>query len=170
MEALLLFLPFLVPVVVAQFAERHSWAQATTYVLLIVTNVALLGLAGLAFKDMVEGSLRAPLVIAVTTIGFGLLLWWADARGRGERDEYRLCWRDVWIIGLAQANSDVAGFVTHHHQRGETEAPAALDHLRHPVDVDDALLEFVVVQLFKCHVLIPGLKSPRALPARAPVA
>jgi hypothetical protein len=24
----LLFLPFLVPVIVAQFAERHSWAQA----------------------------------------------------------------------------------------------------------------------------------------------
>ena len=45
MEALLLFLPFLVPVV--QFAERHSWAKATTYVLLVVTNVGLLGLAGL---------------------------------------------------------------------------------------------------------------------------
>jgi hypothetical protein len=48
MEALLLFLPFLVPVIVAQFAEKQRWAQAVTYVLLIVTNVALLGLAGLA--------------------------------------------------------------------------------------------------------------------------
>ena len=28
MEALLLFLPFLVPVIVAQFAARHSWAQS----------------------------------------------------------------------------------------------------------------------------------------------
>jgi membrane protease YdiL (CAAX protease family) len=48
MEALLLFLPFLVPVIVAQFAEKQRWAQVATYVLLIVTNVALLGLAGLA--------------------------------------------------------------------------------------------------------------------------
>jgi membrane protease YdiL (CAAX protease family) len=47
MEALLLFLPFLVPVIVAQFAEKQRWAQVATYVLLIATNVALLGLAGL---------------------------------------------------------------------------------------------------------------------------
>ena len=34
MEALLLSLPFLVPVIGAQFAEEHSRAQAVTYVTL----------------------------------------------------------------------------------------------------------------------------------------
>ena len=45
MEASLLFLPFLVPVAVAQFAERHSRAQVVTYVLLIVTNVESVALS-----------------------------------------------------------------------------------------------------------------------------
>jgi len=33
------------------------------------------GLVGLAFKDVIEVYLRSPLVIAATTIVFGLLLW-----------------------------------------------------------------------------------------------
>jgi undecaprenyl-diphosphatase len=37
----------------------------------------------------------AALVIAGTTIGFGLLLWVADARGRRSRDEYSVRWRDA---------------------------------------------------------------------------
>jgi len=67
------------------------------------------GLAGLAFKDVVEGRLRGPLVIAAATIGFGLLLGWADARGGRRRDEHGLTWRDVLIIGCAQALALVPG-------------------------------------------------------------
>ena len=64
MEALLLFLPFLVPVIVAQFAEKQRWAQAVTYALLIVTNVALLGLAGLGSLLALAGFF-APELVAV---------------------------------------------------------------------------------------------------------
>lgn len=63
MEALLLFLPFLVPVVVAQFAEKQRWAQAATYALLIITNVALLGLAALA-SLLALATFFAPEVLA----------------------------------------------------------------------------------------------------------
>ncbi len=67
------------------------------------------GLAGLLWNDYVDESLRSPLVIAATTIGFGLLLGVADRFGRGGRDEFSLTWRDVAIIGLAQALALIPG-------------------------------------------------------------
>lgn len=67
------------------------------------------GLAGLLLKESVETALRAPLVIAGATIGFALLLWWADAKGRGARDEQSIGWRDVLVIGAAQALALVPG-------------------------------------------------------------
>ena len=67
------------------------------------------GLAGLLFKDVVETSLRSPLVIAGATIAFGLLLWWADARAKRVRDEHSIGWRDVLIIGIAQAIALIPG-------------------------------------------------------------
>ncbi len=67
------------------------------------------GIAGLLWHGVVETSLRSPLVIASTTITFGLLLWWADARARILRDEYSLGWRDVMLVGLAQALALVPG-------------------------------------------------------------
>ena len=67
------------------------------------------GLFGLLFKDVIETSLRSPLVIAYATIGFGLLLWWADARGRRQRDEHSLTLGDILFIGLAQAMALIPG-------------------------------------------------------------
>ena len=67
------------------------------------------GLVGLAFKDVIEVHLRSPLVIAVTTILFGLLLWLADRRGRLARDEYTLSWQDFLVIGGAQAMALIPG-------------------------------------------------------------
>jgi undecaprenyl-diphosphatase len=67
------------------------------------------GLAGLLLGDLVEGSLRSPSVIAWATIGFGLLLWWADRKGGGRRDEHGLGWRDVLTIGCAQALALIPG-------------------------------------------------------------
>lgn len=67
------------------------------------------GLAGLAFKDVVETTLRNPFVIASATLVFGLLLWWADARCRGERTEHGIGWKDVLIIGIAQALALIPG-------------------------------------------------------------
>jgi len=65
--------------------------------------------AGMLFRDAIEQGLRAPQVMAWSLIGFGLLLAWADRRGRGQRDEYQLGWRDAVVIGLAQALSLIPG-------------------------------------------------------------
>ncbi len=67
------------------------------------------GMAGLLFKDEIELYLRSPLVIAATTIGFGLLLGWADWRGRRQRSEHTIGWRDTLVIGLSQALALIPG-------------------------------------------------------------
>lgn len=67
------------------------------------------GIAGLLFSGVVETQLRSPLVIAATTLLFGALLWWADVQGRRVRDEHRITWRDVLVIGLAQAIALIPG-------------------------------------------------------------
>jgi undecaprenyl-diphosphatase len=67
------------------------------------------GLCGLIFGEYVETSLRGPLVIAWSLIGFGLLLGWADWRRRGAKSEYQIGWREVTVIALAQALALIPG-------------------------------------------------------------
>lgn len=65
--------------------------------------------AGFLFKGIIEGELRSPLVIAVTSIGFGLLLWFADSRRGNSRNEYELRLKDVLYIGGFQALALIPG-------------------------------------------------------------
>jgi len=67
------------------------------------------GLAGLLLGDWIETALRSPLVIATTTIVFGLLLGWADRQGQRVRSEHQLNWRDILFIGIAQAIALIPG-------------------------------------------------------------
>lgn len=67
------------------------------------------GLAGLLLHDYVDTILRSPLVIAWATIGFGLLLYYADRISTRHRELDRLTWYDVLAIGLAQAVALIPG-------------------------------------------------------------
>ena len=67
------------------------------------------GLTGLLFKDFIEVYLRSPLVIAATTIIFGILLWVADRYGERLRNLYDIKWPDVLLIGLSQALALIPG-------------------------------------------------------------
>lgn len=67
------------------------------------------GLAGLLFSSEVEDYLRSPTVIAIATIVFGILLWWADRRGARTHDEYALRMTGILLIGVAQAISLIPG-------------------------------------------------------------
>lgn len=67
------------------------------------------GLVGLLFKNQIETTLRSPMVIAVTTIGFGLILLLADKTSKRNRSLTTLNWRDVMLIGCAQAISLIPG-------------------------------------------------------------
>jgi undecaprenyl-diphosphatase len=68
-----------------------------------------LGLAGLLLHSYVETVLRSPLVIATTTIVFGLLLGYADRVGAQTRCEYRLGAGRVAVIALSQVLALVPG-------------------------------------------------------------
>ncbi len=87
--------------------RRHSADSRLAWAVVVATVPA--GAAGLLLDDMVEQWLRSPLVIAAATVGFGLLLWVADRRGGGTRDEYRLGWGGAVLVGLAQALALVPG-------------------------------------------------------------
>ena len=65
--------------------------------------------AGLLLKTKIAGELRSPTVIALATIGFGLVLWLADARGARVRDEFSLRAHDILLIGCAQALALIPG-------------------------------------------------------------
>lgn len=64
---------------------------------------------GLVLHGDLEESLRNPLIIAATTIGFGALLWWSDVKGKQIKDEYSLSFKDILIIGFGQAISLIPG-------------------------------------------------------------
>ncbi len=84
--------------------SRLAWA--------VILGTIPAGLAGLLFKGLIEEHLRSPLVIAWATIGFGLLLGWADHVGRravAPRDEHALGWKDILLIGCAQALALIPG-------------------------------------------------------------
>jgi undecaprenyl-diphosphatase len=84
-------------------------SQASRLGWMIVIATLPVGLFGLLMKSLVETDLRSPLVIAVTTIGFGVLLLFADQLGKRQRDEYTLNWRDALVIGLFQAMAIIPG-------------------------------------------------------------
>lgn len=67
------------------------------------------GLAGLAFKDIIETDLRSVAVIGIASIVFGLLLWWADVKGERKKDDQAWALRDAMIVGLAQAVALIPG-------------------------------------------------------------
>jgi undecaprenyl-diphosphatase len=67
------------------------------------------GVVGLLFRHDIETTLRSPLVVACTTIGYAVLLFIADRFGQQQRDERSIGWLDVVVIGCAQALALVPG-------------------------------------------------------------
>ncbi len=76
---------------------------------MIIIATLPVGLFGLLMKSLVETDLRSPLVIAITTIGFGVLLLIADLKGKRRRDEYDIRWTHALVIGLFQAMAIIPG-------------------------------------------------------------
>ena len=68
--------------------------------IIIATIPALV--IGYFFKDFVESYSRNAWIIATTTIVFGLLLWYADAKGKQIKSIYQLNWVSALLIGLSQ--------------------------------------------------------------------
>jgi undecaprenyl-diphosphatase len=75
----------------------------------LVWATAPVALAGLLLAGWIEANLRSPLVVAATSIGFGVLLAAADLAARRDRDFTDLTLGDSLAIGVAQALALVPG-------------------------------------------------------------
>jgi len=93
---------------VRSLATRQQTAESRLAWGVLIGTIPV-GLCGLLFKDYIELYLRSPQVIAIATIAFGLLLWWADVAGKRHRDEHSLRIGDILFIGLAQAIALIPG-------------------------------------------------------------
>lgn len=81
--------------------SRLAWA--------VLLGTVPAGLVGMALTEAAQEALRSPLVIAWATVGFALLLAYADRAGKQQRDEHTLTWGDVLFIGVAQALALIPG-------------------------------------------------------------
>jgi len=75
----------------------------------VVIATIPVGLVGITCKSLIEDHLRSPLVIAATTIIFGLLLGWSYAKGVRQRSEYTLSLLDCLLVGCGQALALIPG-------------------------------------------------------------
>jgi undecaprenyl-diphosphatase len=64
---------------------------------------------GYAFKPLITEYARSALVIAITTIGFGLLLWYADKRATLSKNITQITWKSAIIIGFSQVLAMIPG-------------------------------------------------------------
>jgi undecaprenyl-diphosphatase len=69
--------------------------------LLVVATIPA-AVVGALFEDVIDERLGTPVIIGISLIVFGLLLWWAD-RQEGKRPLTDLRTRDALIVGGAQA-------------------------------------------------------------------
>ena len=74
----------------------------------IIATLPTIGF-GFLLQNSIEHALRAPWIIAVASILFGLLLWQADRNATHQRDEFTLTMKDVLIIGCSQVLALVPG-------------------------------------------------------------
>jgi len=86
-------------------AGRHHRAMV---VYLILSSIPALVVGALA-HDLVEEFLRDVRVIAVTTISFGLILWWADAASSRTRELPGMNLGSALTVGLAQVLALIPG-------------------------------------------------------------
>lgn len=74
----------------------------------IVGTVPIIAI-GFIFKDWIELNARTALVMACTTIGFGLLLWFADAKAKLTTPMREMRFGQAIIIGMAQILALIPG-------------------------------------------------------------
>ncbi|MGL4475783.1 MAG: undecaprenyl-diphosphate phosphatase [Shewanella sp.] len=86
---------------------EHSDDSKLAWWIILATLPAVV--IGFLAKDWVETYLRGPGIIAVTTVIFGLFLWYGDKMARCELSEYQTGWRKALLIGFAQVLALIPG-------------------------------------------------------------
>ena len=81
--------------------SRLTWA--------VLLGTIPVGLTGLLAKNLIEQHLRSPMVIAISTVAFGILLGIASFMGKSLRSEHSINFKDMVFIGCAQALALIPG-------------------------------------------------------------
>ncbi|MGF1698227.1 undecaprenyl-diphosphate phosphatase [Vibrio lamellibrachiae] len=89
------------------FKGERSKESKFAWMIILATIPACI--VGLFMKDIIEIYLRSAWVIAVTTIIFGLLLWYVDKNAELLYDEHQADWKKSLFIGVAQAMAMIPG-------------------------------------------------------------
>jgi undecaprenyl-diphosphatase len=89
------------------FSKKQSTDSRLAWWVIIGTIPA--GIFGFVMKDWIELNARSALVIAITTIVFGLLLWYADVKGKQTKTTDHITFKDTVLIGIAQALAIIPG-------------------------------------------------------------
>lgn len=66
-------------------------------------------LFGLLFEEQAETVFRSPLLVALALALMGIILWWADRRGRKTRQIADITLTDSILVGLSQALAIIPG-------------------------------------------------------------
>ncbi len=92
-------------------ADGLAGKGGTRFRLLLVVIVASLPIvvAAVLAKDFVTNSGRSVMIIAWTTLIFGIFLWLADRRDQSKGDIETLSFRDAVVVGLAQCLAIIPG-------------------------------------------------------------
>jgi len=88
--------------------RRLNKNSALALNLIVATPPALLVGASLGLTDRDE-LLRQAWIIALASIVFGIILWWADAKYAREKTTEELSWKGAFVMGLAQAVAFIPG-------------------------------------------------------------
>lgn len=81
--------------------------QRLGWLLVIASGPAVV--AGLAFETVAETAFRSPILVAITLMVAGVLLWLADRLAAQQREMAGLGWGQALLIGCAQAIALVPG-------------------------------------------------------------
>ena len=88
-------------------AKQQTQESKLAWWIILATIPAVI--VGFTAKDFIETHFRNTLVIAITTIVFGLLLWLADRMSKAQLNEFQMGWKKALLIGLAQAMALIPG-------------------------------------------------------------
>ncbi|MFC4700415.1 undecaprenyl-diphosphate phosphatase [Glaciecola siphonariae] len=89
------------------FTKQQTSDSRLAWFVIIGTVPA--GLFGFLMKDWIELNARSALIIATTTIVFGLALWYADAKASQKKSIDKITLKDTVLIGIAQAMAIIPG-------------------------------------------------------------
>lgn len=93
--------------VVTSYSSKRKLSDKGNLAINIVVATPIVIIVGILYETLlpetVTLALRSVPVVASATIGFGLLLWWADSIGGTSNTIKSMTWRNAMLIGASQS-------------------------------------------------------------------